>query len=119
MFLLNFELREGKTIVFSSYNKMYCTTIAKQLNAVDGGVYNEQDITEYTNVIYLFERDLVIPKLLADNYSVIYFDITKLVYTSEYWQYLDSNNKLLEELETLLPVDNKIRLFRQSLRLAI
>ena len=116
MFLLTFELKEGETLIVSSANRMYCTTLANQLKATDGGVYNGQDLTKYSNIIYLFKDELIIPETLKEEYSIIYFDISKLTYDCEYWDYLNTTQSLLQELEKLLPLDNPIRLLRSNLR---
>ena len=117
MFNIPFELAAGETIVVAEHNKMYCSSIAKQLNALDGGIFTDDlDLTKYTNIIYLFKDTLVVPTILESRGNIIYYDTAYLTYSDAYWQYLQTTQPVLDELAKLLPESNPIRQLRQTLK---
>ena len=117
MLHISFDLKDGETVVMAESNKMYCTAIANQLNAIDGGVIKfDTDISEFVNVIYLFKDKLTIPDALKHRDDIIYYDISFLTYTAEYWSYIQTTQPLLDELAKLLPVDNLVRIEREKFK---
>lgn len=111
---------KGDVYVYGASAKVGVTSVVEAMRAKGVTIhdmgYAPYELTGNNQVILVYAKWENIRKTwFTTGDDVIFIDTTQLKFSDEYWKLVQQNTAMLNELMTLLPSDNAIRLERELL----